>query len=381
MSKTTKIALGAVLALLVVAAVVLTAPRPTGEDADEPPPLERNGDPRAIETTVIAENLEIPWSLAFLPDGAALFTERPGRLRFMSSGGRVREEPVARINVNHQGEGGLLGVAVHPGFADNNYVYLYFTYRNGNRILNRIDRYRFDRQRGALRGRRTIISGIPGAGNHNGGRIEFGPDDKLYATTGDAQEPDLSQDPDSLAGKILRLEDNGEIPADNPFSDSPVYALGLRNPQGLAWQPGTDRLYATDHGPVANDHLYLIEAGENYGWPEARDPTQPGFEDPVLSSGNQTWAPSGMAPYDGRNPGFRNNLFFTALRGRHLRRVVLAGDGQVEATEALFEGRFGRLRDVVSAPDGSLYVLTSNQDGRGAPEADDDRIIKLDFGD
>jgi aldose sugar dehydrogenase len=386
MSKTAKIMLGVVLALLIILAVVLTAPRPTRRDADQPPAPEsgrppENGDSGAIETTVVAEDLEIPWSLAFLPDGAALFAERPGRLRFMSRAGRVREEPVARIKVNHEGEGGLLGVAMHPDFADNGYVYLYFTYRSGGRVLNRVDRYRFDRQTGSLGDRDTIIAGIPGAGTHNGGRIKFGPDDKLYVTTGDAQQPDLSQERASLAGKILRLEDDGDIPEDNPLSDSPVYALGLRNPQGLAWQPGTGRLYVTDHGPEANDHLYRIKAGGNYGWPEVREPTQPGFEDPILSSGNQTWAPSGMAFYTGRNRQFNDSLFFAALRGRHLRRVVLAGDGQVEATEALFEGEFGRVRDVVSGPDGSLYLLTSNQDGRGVPAAEDDRIIKMDLGD
>lgn len=319
----------------------------------------------------VAEDLEIPWSLDLLPDGSMIFTERPGRVRLIDVEEGLLPEPLATIDdVAHTGEGGLLGIAVHPDFANNHFVYVYYTYMEDNRLYNKVVRYTEENRE--LSDARVIIDGIPGGRNHNGGRISFGPDDLLYITTGDAGESSLAQDPDSLAGKILRVTDEGDVPEDNPFQDSPVYTLGHRNPQGLAWDD-QGRLWATEHGPSARDELNLIEAGNNYGWPEITgDDTASGMESPVIHSDSQTWAPSGAAYLNG-------SVFFAGLRGESLYEVPITQNAEIDIAEmqSHLNGEFGRLRDVVVGPDGNLYVLTSNLDGRGQPVSGDDRIIRI----
>jgi glucose/arabinose dehydrogenase len=220
-------------------------------------------DPKKEELTIVTQNLEIPWSLAFLPDQSLLFTERPGRVGLIDKEGNLTF--VANIlEVKHRGEGGLLGITLHPDFRDNKYVYLYYTYANtGDNTLNRVVRYKLENKQ--LRGEEVIVNAIPGAINHNGGRIKFGPDKFLYITTGDALNPSLAQDKNSLAGKILRVTDEGKLLENNPFGNL-VYSYGHRNPQGLAWD-NQGRLWATEHGPQAHDELNLIERGANYGWP------------------------------------------------------------------------------------------------------------------
>ncbi len=214
-----------------------------------------------------------------------------------------------------------------------------------------------------------IIDDIPVASIHNGGRIKFGPDGLLYITTGDASVPDLAQDRDSLAGKILRLKDDGTIPSDNPFPGSPVYSLGHRNPQGLAWD-ARGRLWVVEHGPSATDELNSIKPGANYGWPRIRgDETAPGLESPVLHSGQETWAPSGLAYFGG-------SLYFAGLRGQSLYQVVIEENERVTLRRQL-SGNFGRLRDVAVGPDNLFYLLTSNRDDRGVPTANDDQIIRV----
>lgn len=321
--------------------------------------------------SLVADELEIPWSLAFLPDGSMIFTERPGRVRLIDNEEGLLADPLLTIDeVEHTGEGGLLGITIHPDFEENHFIYVYYTYREDDRLFNKVVRYtENDRE---LAGAEVIIDGIPGGGNHNGGRIAFGPDGMLYVTTGDAGEDFLAQDTGSLAGKILRLTDEGDIPEDNPFQDSPVYTLGHRNPQGLAWDEG-GRLWATEHGPLTRDELNIIEAGNNYGWPDITgDDTAGGMESPVIHSGMQTWAPSGAAYLNG-------SVFFTGLRGQALYEASVdtgEGTGDMELQEH-FSGEFGRLRDVVTGPDGNLYLLTSNLDGRGRPVSGDDRIIRI----
>lgn len=317
---------------------------------------------------LIAENLEIPWSLDFLPDGSIIFTERPGYVRLIDSEQGLFPEPLATIDeVKHVGEGGLLGIAAHPDFENSPFVYLYYTYDGEDRTYNKV--VRFSLQNGELNEDKVIIDMIPAGGIHNGGRIKFGPDDLLYITTGDAGDSSLSQNPDSLAGKILRLTDEGNIPNGNPFGDSPVYTLGHRNPQGLAWDE-EGRLWATEHGPSAHDELNLIEAGNDYGWPEiVGDETAEGMESPVIQSGTNTWAPSGAAYLNG-------SVFFAGLRGQSLfEAAVEPTDPRAVELENHLSGEFGRLRDVVVGPDGNLYVLTSNRDGRGQPVGNDDRMI------
>ena len=321
------------------------------------------------EVTVVAQNLEIPWGLVFLPDKSILFTERPGRVRVINKDGKLLPEPLATIpSVKQIGEGGLLGLAVHPNFASNKYVYLYYTYSGeGDNTLNRVVRYKLED--GKLVGEEVIVDKIPGAANHNGGRIKFGPDNFLYITTGDAGSPSRAQNRNSLAGKILRVTDEGKPAPGNPFN-SPVYSYGHRNPQGLAWD-NEGRLWATEHGQSALDELNLIKQGVNYGWPTIRgNEKRAGMENPVLHSGpGITWDPSGAAYFSG-------SIFFGGLRGETLYEAVLES-GQVDLNGYL-EGKFGRLRDVVLGPDNFLYITTSNKDGRGVVREGDDKIIRVD---
>lgn len=338
-------------------------------------------DKSGFRSNVVLENLNIPWSIAFLDDKDAVMTERNGSLSLVSLNGKAQKREIEQIAINADGEGGLLGVAVHPNFNKNNFIYIYFTYGQGSNILNKVERYEFDRENVSLSNRRTIIDKIPGNQNHNGGRLKFGPDKKLYIATGDAQEPQLSQDRDSLAGKVLRLNDDGSIPKDNPFDDSPVYSLGHRNPQGMAWHPETNDMYATEHGQSANDEVNKIEAGKNYGWPDiigSSDDSK--FTNPVLTSGSETWAPSGADFYEGTGR-YNNNLFFAALRGNHVHSVNFGTGAEIIDDKKLFEESYGRVRDVVFGPDDALYILTSNRDGRGNPVSNDDRLIKISLSD
>lgn len=347
--------------LVAVAAVVLLATPPV-----------------RVQVTEWVRELEIPWALAFAPDGRAFVTERPGRVRLVRAG-RLDPQPVATLPVAHVGEGGLLGLALHPRFPNPPYVYVYYTYQRDG-LRNRVERLR--EQGGRLVRDRVVLDDIPGAFVHDGGRIRFGPDGMLYVGTGDARQPDLAQDPRSLAGRILRVTPDGEVPPDNPFPGSPVYSLGHRNVQGLAWHPQTRALFATEHGPsgergFAHDEVNLVRPGGNYGWPEVLcgQASRPEFVDAVACSGSDTWAPSG-AEFVARG-AWRGRLLVANLRGAHLRAFVLSPDGtRVERQEVVLSG-FGRLRDVVVGPDGALYVLTSNRDGRGRPAEADDRILRM----
>jgi glucose/arabinose dehydrogenase len=323
-----------------------------------------NGD-QEIETA--AYNLNIPWDLAFLPDGGMLVTERPGILKKIGG----EEFSIAIPEVEHVGEGGLLGIALHPDFRNNKDLYLYFTKRVNSRIINTVERFTLSGN--SIKEGRTIITDIPGASNHNGGRIKFGPDGFLYITTGDAQNPDSAQDTNSLAGKILRLDENGNTPEGNPFGNA-VYSYGHRNPQGLAWDD-QGRLWATEHGRSGAlsglDELNLIEKGGNYGWPIIQgDEEQDGLISPAIHSGLSTWAPSGTAYH-------KNSIFFTGLRGEALYEAPINENGGINEIKINFENEFGRLRHVAVGTDGFFYLLTSNTDGRGSPKENDDKIIKV----
>ena len=334
---------------------------------------------------VVATNLVVPWALSFAPDGRLFFTERPGRIRVVVDG-RLVPDPVAEIAVYGVGEGGLLGLALDPAFESNGRMYIMYTYDSGGQPANRISRMTFAGGRAAEE--RVLLDGIPGARFHDGGRLAIGPDAKLYATVGDARDPDLAQQLDSLAGKILRMNLDGSVPDDNPFPGSLIYSGGHRNPQGLAWQPETGVLWSTEHGPsgefglCCRDELNRIVPGGNYGWPIvtaiAGDSR---YVDPVTYSGDSvTWAPGSVAFVTGDQLGpWRGNAFYGALRGEHLGRVALGGPGRddVLEVERLYEGEYGRIREVTMGPDGYLYFSTSNRDGRGRPSGKDDRILRV----
>lgn len=364
--------------VLAAAAVCGCAPEDTGRpdgEADGAGPTtaspRASGTPRAHaeagEPRVVASDLEVPWGIGFLPGGDALVTERDStRVLRVTASGDV--SVVATIGeAQPRGEGGLLGLAVSPGFAEDRRVYLYYTAADDNRIV------RFRYQQGELRDKEVLVSGIPAASIHNGGRLVFGPDDLLYASTGEAGRSSLAQDRGSLGGKILRMTPEGEPAPDNPFGDSLVYSYGHRNVQGLAFGPD-GRLYATEFGANAYDEINLIRPGNNYGWPEVEGVGDGDrFTDPLL-----TWRPAEASPAGAEVAG--GNLWVGALRGARLWRVPLAGDGSVGEAEAVFTDEYGRLRSVIRSPGGPLWVTTSNRDGRGDPASGDDKILAVPLG-
>ena len=322
-----------------------------------------------VAVDVILEGIDTPWDVAFVGD-AAYITGRDGTLHYLHND-TLRE--LLRISVGG-GEGGLLGVAVHPEYDSNRMVYLYHTDPFGP---NTVSRYVHSAE-GLLRDR-VIISDIPSSVYHNGGRIRFGPDMMLYVATGDAGNAGLSRDISSLAGKILRLGPDGEVPADNPFPNSPVFAYGLRNPQGMDWTVNGTML-ATDHGPSglygrAHDEINVIVPGGDYGWPESIGAhVEPGTVPPLLHSGSDTWAPSGLEYVSGGTiPAWEGMVVYGALRGEHV--GVLSVDGSYHAK--MFEGEFGRVRAPISHPNGTVYLITSNTDGRGQPSEHDDLLLKI----
>ena len=305
-----------------------------------PPPVSNNGD--IPLTATVAEGLQIPWEIAFLPDGRIILTERPGSVRLIDASGALIEQPLLVIDdVAATGEGGLLGLALHPEFSQTGWVYLYYTYRLDGGLANRVVRYTM--QGSSLVDRSIVIEGIPGGGIHDGGRIKFGPDGRLYIGAGDSGVADLAQDLDSLAGKILRLNDDGTIPPDNPFPGSPVYSYGHRNPQGLAWDD-RGRLWETEHGSSAFDELNLIQAGGNYGWPVVRgDGAAAGMIAPVHHSGNDTWAPSGLEFFDG---SLSTNC-----------EQLLRFDPATNELSRHFNGSFGQLRNVYSSCPANCFIF------------------------
>ncbi len=335
-----------------------TSSATTNNGAEPAPTAITNAEPEVVQT-----NLDTPWEIAFLPDGDMLITERAGKLkRFGNTNATITVE-----GVREAGEGGLLGMALHPSFGDNNFVYLYFTTAN---LTNKVVRYKLNRD--VLENPTTIIENVPGANNHDGGRIAFGPDQKLYITTGDAQTESNAQNTQSLAGKILRINNDGTIPNDNPFGNA-VYSYGHRNPQGLAWDD-QGQLWATEHGRSGvlsgYDELNRIEKGKNYGWPDLQgDDTGPGKEKPVQHSGNTTtWAPADIVIVG-------NTLYFGGLRGQSLYHSTISGT-TAGIPIANFTKTYGRIR-ALAFHDGYLYFSTSNQDGRGSPNPQDDKILRL----
>lgn len=322
-----------------------------------------------VDYEVVAEDMDVPWEVVVLGEGRYLVTERTGELILIEDGEQHTVEEFDELEDPFLGEGGLLGVTVHPNFEENQYVYVYLTVDRES-VENTVRRFELDTEDYELENEDVIIDGIPSGRIHNGGRITFGPEGYLYLTTGDSNNPDLPQDQDSMAGKILRLTDDGSIPEDNPFGNE-VYSYGHRNPQGLTWDE-EGRLWATEHGPNAQDELNIVERGGNYGWPTITGTeTNPDMESPVFTSGAyETWAPAGIAAHDG-------SVFFAGLRGERLYEATTTGN-RVSTFVAHFGSDFGRIRAVTVGPDREyLYITTSNTDGRGAEGDDDDKLIRV----
>jgi glucose/arabinose dehydrogenase len=325
--------------------------------------------PVSTYVEVVATGLNIPWDIAFLPTGELLVTERTGKLVRISTTGEKKSLVVTGVRTT--GESGLLGVTLHPQFATNHWLYLYITETAGQGLINKVVRYKYIADE--LIEPKIIISGIPGAIYHDGGRMEFGPDGLLYITTGDATQEALAQNRSSLAGKLLRLKDDGSIPADNPWGTA-VYTYGHRNSQGLAWDTA-GRLWSTEHGrsgaTSGYDEINLIVRGGNYGWPTIEGPaTKDGLISPAWQSGaSDTWAPASALYLNG-------SLFFGGLRGEALLEAKLDG-AKVTAVKKHFLKQYGRIRTVRLGPDGMIYFTTSNRDGRGTVRTGDDKIFRI----
>jgi glucose/arabinose dehydrogenase len=322
-------------------------------------------------TTVVATGLEAPWELVFLTDGRSFLTERPGRVVLFSRGFRSRRV-VATLDVDTGGrkEGGLLGIALDPAFRRNRLVYLYRTAKTDE---NQVLRYRFTGSKLVLQ--RKIVGGLEASDSHNGGRIKFGPDRALWITTGEAYHKELAQDPSSLNGKILRLS---LAKARGAGGRPEIVSRGHRNVQGIDWQPGSGRPFITEFGEEDRDEVNIIRRGANYGWPEVagRDDGGGRFVPAAWDTGSGNVAPSGATFVHRRGSAWTGSFVFGTLRGEQLIRLRVSGE-RVLGEEHLFEDRFGRVRNVVEGPDGALYLLTSNRDGRGDPRPGDDRIIRL----
>ena len=337
-----------------------------------------------VRTEVVVSGLEVPWGIAFLSPKEMLVTERPGRVRLVRDGALV-PAPVATVAVRRTSEAGLLGIALHPGFAQNRFFYLYLTVDGPSGPENRVERWTLAADGAKAERDRVLIQGIPSAEYHDGGRLRFGPDGMLYVGTGDAREPDRAQDRASLAGKILRLLPDGGVPADNPVFGNPAFIFGIRNTQGFDWTEG-GMLVVTDHGPSGellrrgHDEVNVVAPGANLGWPTIYAcGAQSGMSSPSL-----TWEsavpPGGAAIYRGQAiPEWRNSLLIGTLESKHLHRVVLdeSKPPKVAAHEVYFAGTHGRLRDVIAGPEGEPYVTTSNCDGRGDCPANKDMILRV----
>jgi aldose sugar dehydrogenase len=341
-----------------------------------------------VKAETVISGLEVPWGIAFLPGGDLLVTERPGRIRLVkdyNGSAQLIEKPVATLSTASTSEGGLLGIATHPDFESNRLFYIYVSVEDGGSEMNQVQQWRLADDGTSAEQVKVIFADIRASRNHNGGRIAFGPDNMLYVGTGDASDPDLSQDPDSPNGKLLRLTPEGEIPEDNPRPDSPVFLMGIRNTQGWAWPNPDDAgsLWVTDHGPsgdrmrFGHDEVSIVSAGDNLGWPDIyKCEEQQGLVSPSIVWQNAL-PPGGAAIYTGTDiPEWKGNLIIGTLGSRHLHRVVIE-NGKVSSNEVYFRNQHGRLREVIMSPEGDLFVTTSNCDGRGSCPDTRDAILRI----
>jgi len=360
-----KFRIAGIIAALAVSIIILTSP-------SDPIPIPKpTTSPLGSESVeVLASNLEKPRAISFADD-RIFVTEKIGRIRVIENNTLV-EEPLATLRTANVFDGGLLGISTHPDFSNNHFLYVYYTYSENNELWNKI--LRITESDNKLQDAITIFDKIPGSEFSNGGIIKFGPDGKLYVATGSVSDSlHLSQDIKSMAGKVLRLNDDGSIPDDNPFSNSPVYSLGLRNPQGMAWD-NVGNLYVTDSGPSKNDEINMIIAGKNYGWPEQECSGNNDYEDSIMCF-DPSIEPGGIVIYSGNKLAFENKMIMATLRASNLFTLDINEDG-IEFQKSILSG-IGRLRDVNEGPDGNLYIITSNTDGKGFPDSSDDKLLRI----
>lgn len=364
---------GVIIIIAISVAIVLSTPSDTTVPIPEPATTDNaNQTNKGIRT--IAQNLDVPWAIDIAVDNRIFFTEKPGRLGMIHANGTLASEPVVNIHTEDIGEAGLLGLALHPNFTQNHLMYVYHTYAKNGGLYNKV--LMLTEKNNKIVNSKIILDGIPASDSNNGGRIKFGPDGKLYVSTGDSETPELAQNTKSLAGKLLRLNDDGTIPDDNPIPESPVYSYGHRDIQGFAWHPITKKLYASEHGPAGNDEVNIIEPRSNYGWPievcnHSTSSAPIRFETPEYCF-NPEIAPSGLTIAASNKLGYQNDILFTTLRGSHLHHIDL----ETRIQDNVLVG-YGRLSDIVEAHDGSLYVLTTNRNAIGIGNANDDQILQI----
>jgi aldose sugar dehydrogenase len=337
------------------------------------------------DVEVFAENLYVPWSIVFTSDSRLLVSERDGKIRVINDG-NLSEEPLHVFQeVSSDAEEGLMGMTLDPDYGTNRLIYVCYAYRKGSQLVDKV--VQVQDQGDSVEILRTIIDAIPAARFHAGCRIKFGPDNKLYITTGDATNKQLAQNLDSLAGKILRINSDGSIPEDNPFPGSPIWSLGHRNPQGIDWHPESKELWSTEHGPSGfdgpggGDEVNAIVQGGNYGWPKvSHEEIAEPFEAPKIVYTPAAAPASGHFYYGTQFPQFTNNFLFGGLQTEGIHRVVLTEDTPHEVIlheEISGIGDVGRVREVTEGPDGYIYFSTSNRDGRGSVRPGDDKIYRL----
>jgi glucose/arabinose dehydrogenase len=362
-----------IIIIAISVATVLSTPSDTTVPIPEPATTD-NANQTNKGIRIIAQNLDVPWAIDIAVDNRIFFTEKPGRLGMIHANGTLASEPVVNIHTEDIGEAGLMGLALHPNFTQNHLMYVYHTYAKNGGLYNKV--LMLTEKNNKIVNSKIILDGIPASDSNNGGRIKFGPDGKLYVSTGDSETPELAQNTKSLAGKLLRLNDDGTIPDDNPIPESPVYSYGHRDIQGFAWHPITKKLYASEHGPAGNDEVNIIEPGSNYGWPievcnHSTSSAPIRFETPEYCF-NPEIAPSGLIIAASNKLGYQNDILFTTLRGSHLHHIDL----ETRIQDNVLVG-YGRLSDIVEAHDGSLYVLTTNRNAIGIGNANDDHILQI----
>ncbi len=352
------------VAAAVVISVLILSSQTNPIPIPEPPTLDSK---KPVD--ILATNLKKPRSIAFNED-RIFVTEKIGRVRVVQNGTLV-DDPLVTLRTANVFDGGLLGIATHPSFENNHFLYVYHTYEEDKKLWNKI--VRITESKNKLVDAVTILDKVPGSQFSNGGVIKFGPDGKLYVGTGTISDSShLPQDIESLAGKVLRINYDGSIPSDNPFGNSPVYTLGHRNPKGMAWDE-SGKMYLAEQGPTKNDEINLIKAGANYGWPEQQCSGKEEFVDALVCY-DPSIEPGGIEIYSGDKLPYNDDLIMASLVATNLYKVEVKGES---LSQKSILGGLGRLRDVAQGPDGNLYVITSNTDGKGFPDSQDDKLLRI----